>query len=383
MLASVIAGLAEGELEAIRERTRASRAKLRDAARWPGGKPPYGYRAVPRTDGAGWSLEIDPESSRIVRRIVESVLDDVPMNQVATALNAEGVLTPGDYYRGGTTGGRWSTTPIRNMLRSKALRGYAHHKGETIRDDDGLPVRLADPLVNDDEWTLLQAALDKAAARFTNAKRAAASPLSGLVTCAVCGSTLHFDGGVTKGRFYGYYRCPNRDTTQLKAKDLETIVAEEFLDQLADVEVRERVWVPGDDHEAELREAVTAYDELTSAAGRAQSKTAKQRLQRQLDTLDARIAELESAPAREARYEWRATGETYGAVWAAADADQRRELLAKSGIRLSAAITGVEGKRSPTNMGAFQFHLFVPEEITEAIGGGTRMTPTSWWSKGR
>ena len=58
------------------------------------------------------------------------------------------------------------------------------------------------------------------------------------------------------------------------------------------MEVRERVWVPGDDHEAELREAVTAYDELTSAAGRAQSQTAKQRLQRQLDTLDARIADL-------------------------------------------------------------------------------------------
>ena len=52
---------------------------------------------------------------------------------------------------------------------------------------------------------------------------------------------------------------------------------------------------------------------------------------------------------------------------AAADADQRRELLAKSGIRLSAAITGVEGKRSPTNMGAFQFHLFVPEEIASHV----------------
>jgi hypothetical protein len=127
--------------------------------------------------------------------------------------------------------------------------------------------------------------------------------------------------------------------------------------------------VPGDSHEAELREAVTAYDELTSAAGRAQSQTTKQRLQRQLDALDARIAELESAPAREARWEWRATGETYGAVWAAADADGRRELLSRSGIRLSAAITGLEGKRSASNMGAFQFHLLVPEEITRHVEG--------------
>ena len=370
MLASVIAGLAEGELEAIRERSRSSRSKLRESARWPGGKPPYGYRAVRRENGsAGWSLEIDPESSRVVRRIVESILDGTPINQVASALNSEGVLTPADYHRGRSSGGRWSGTPIRNMLRSKALRGFAHYKGETVRDDDGLPVRLAEPLVSDDDWTLLQAALDKTQAGFANAKRAEASPLSGLVTCGVCGSTLHYDRGIAKGKTYAYYRCPNRDTAQLRAEDLETIVAEEFLDQLGTVEVRERVWVPGDSHEAELREAVTAYDELTSAAGRAQSQTAKQRLQRQLDALDARIAGLESAPAREARWEWRATGETYGAVWAAADADGRRELLSRSGIRLSAAITGLEGKRSASNMGAFQFHLLVPEEITRHVEG--------------
>jgi len=55
MLAGVIAGLAEGELESIRERVRGSRAKLRSLARWPGGKPPYGYKAVP-LDGGGWTL---------------------------------------------------------------------------------------------------------------------------------------------------------------------------------------------------------------------------------------------------------------------------------------------------------------------------------------
>ena len=39
MLASVIAGLAEGELEAIQERQRGSRRKLRETARWAGGNP--------------------------------------------------------------------------------------------------------------------------------------------------------------------------------------------------------------------------------------------------------------------------------------------------------------------------------------------------------
>ncbi len=42
LIANVIAFLAEGELESIRERTRASRTNLRELGRWPGGKPPYG-----------------------------------------------------------------------------------------------------------------------------------------------------------------------------------------------------------------------------------------------------------------------------------------------------------------------------------------------------
>jgi site-specific DNA recombinase len=74
MLASVIAGLAEGELEAIRERTRASRDKLRSSARWPGGKPPYGYKAVP-VDGGGWTLVEDQEAAEVIRRVVRGLLD--------------------------------------------------------------------------------------------------------------------------------------------------------------------------------------------------------------------------------------------------------------------------------------------------------------------
>ena len=45
LLTGVIGGLAEGELSAIKERTTASRAKLRELGRWAGGKPAYGYKS--------------------------------------------------------------------------------------------------------------------------------------------------------------------------------------------------------------------------------------------------------------------------------------------------------------------------------------------------
>jgi hypothetical protein len=149
MLASVIAGLAEGELEAIRERQRSSRCKLRETARWAGGKPPFGYTAVKRDDGKGWSLEVDPLAGKVIRRIVDDVLHGKPVTRIARELTDEGYRTPVAYYAVQKAGrptlrwaahekpsGKWATTALRNMLRSKALRGCVQYNGETVRDAD-------------------------------------------------------------------------------------------------------------------------------------------------------------------------------------------------------------------------------------------------------
>jgi site-specific DNA recombinase len=388
MLASVIAGLAEGELEAIRERQRSSKQKLRESARWSGGKPPYGYLGVPRTDGPGWSLVVDPEASTVVRRIVDDALDGKPLTRIARELSDERYLTPADYYASVKAGSptlqvgegdaaslKWGATPIRNMLRSPAIRGFAHHNGLTVRDDDGNPIRLSEPLVTLDEWELIQAALDRVQESRRGIRRAEASPLAGVAVCLVCGLTLQHDRNTSRGHVYRYYRCQNRDTVMIPAETLETLAEESFKAEVGDLQVRERVWVPGDSHEAELREAVTALDELSEAAGRAVSATAKQRLQRQLSALDARIAELESAAAREARWEYRPTGGTYRSVWEASDTDGRRELLLKSGITVAASISGVGGKRSASNPGALRFEIRVPAEVNENLGRRQTRTP--------
>src|SRR4029077_13070407 len=98
LIANVIAFLAEGELEAIRERTISSRRKLRETSRWAGGRPPYGYRAVDSPSG-GKVLEIDPEAYEVVRRIVAEVLDSLPLARIADGLNRDGVLAPAEHYR--------------------------------------------------------------------------------------------------------------------------------------------------------------------------------------------------------------------------------------------------------------------------------------------
>ena len=168
LIANVIGFLAEGELQAIKERQQASRAKLRNLGRWPGGKPPFGYTARKTKDG--WTLDIDPVASEVVARIVNDVIDGKPIARVAAELTSEGVDTPAGsapspWLSCAPETASWQATAIRNMLRSKALRGYAHHKNETVRDDDGRPIQIAEPLVTLDEWDLLQAALDQVQAR--------------------------------------------------------------------------------------------------------------------------------------------------------------------------------------------------------------------------
>src|SRR6478609_9971225 len=65
LVANVIAGVAEGELEAIRERNLGSQKKVRQLGRWHGGSPPYGFSTVKRSDG--WYLAVDAAESRVIR----------------------------------------------------------------------------------------------------------------------------------------------------------------------------------------------------------------------------------------------------------------------------------------------------------------------------
>ncbi|AJD82452.1 serine integrase [Mycobacterium phage Sheen] len=384
LIANVIAFLAEGEREAIRERVTSSKQKLREVGRWGGGKPPFGYMGIPNPDGQGYILVVDPIAKPVVRRIVDDVVDGKPLTRLCAELTEERYLTPAEYYATLKAGAprqqadpgeviaKWRPTAVRNLLRSKALRGHAHHRGQTVRDDQGRPVRLAEPLVDSDEWELLQETLDGIQADFSGRRVEGASPLSGVAVCMTCGRPLHFSRHMVKRPYgdypYQYYRCQDRHGKNVPADVLDELVEENFLLKVGDYPVRERVWVQGDTNWADMKEAVAAYDELVQAAGRAKSATAKERLQRQLDALDTRIAELESAPATEAHWEYRETGSTYRDAWENSDTDQRRELLKKSGITVAVGIDGVEGRRSKHNPGALRFDIRVPAELTQRLG---------------
>jgi hypothetical protein len=340
LIANVIGFLAEGELEAMRGRQRASRRKLRETARWPGGKPPYGYRVV--DTGHGKRLEIDPDAYPVIRRIVDAVLDGQSLAGIAGALNAEGVVSPADHHRvcggGEDTDSPWRTGPLKHLLTSPTIVGHSHLGGVTVRDDQGEPVLMADePLVSSEERELIAAAL--AAAEQSPRTRSASAPLIGVLTCWFCEEPLTTTRQLKKlasgEKLYSYYRCPNNCTPLIPTETAEEHVERLLMDAFGDQQLTEQVWVPGDNNEKALKEAVRAVDELTALAGTMTSRTVKDRLQRQLDALDSRISELETKPTREGGYQQREIGETYRQAWETnEDHDYRRELLKRVGVEV-------------------------------------------------
>lgn len=347
LIANVIGFLAEGELEAMRERQKASRRKLRETARWAGGKPPYGYRVVDTAEGK--KLRIDPLAHKVVRRIVDELLEGRTLAQICNSLNDDGVVSPADYYRvveqgeDADTGSPWRTWAMKQILKSPALVGHAQSGGVTIRDDNGDPILMAqEPLVTLDERELILAEIERT--EMGPRQRGNPLPLVGVLFCWYCETgltTTSFDQKRgEKVSHYSYYRCPNRCGSMIPSETADFEIERLILDAMGDEQITARAWVPGDNNDEALKAAIRGMEDIAGLLGTVSSKTMKDRLQRQLEALDVKIAELESKPGREGHYEYVPTGQTYREAWDKAEtADERREVLKKIGVNVRMGVS--------------------------------------------
>lgn len=419
LVASVIAGVAEGELEALRERTRASQAKLRELGRWGGGKIFYGYRASERADGQpGWELVPDEHASKVLRGIVEKVLAGQSTESIARELNEAGELSPSDYQRHlagkPIKGSKWSNTHLRQQLKSKALLGHMTHNGKTVRDENGMAVLKGRPLLDKDTFDRLQSTLGARSFKVSN-RSANASPLLGVVfcgiklhrqgcdnsphcgpvcDCAVCGKPLHIRQHRRNGKVYRYYQCLGGSDGQIKthaeaniakADELEEECETAFLAVYGHENVKERVYIKAEDHQAELDEALRAAEEITPMLGTATSETMRKLYQNQLEAIDRRVAELEKLPTSSARWEWREKPETYADVWGSADTEERRQLLIRRKVRAEVAVPKGESRYRAS--GHAMVHMFTldmdPDSMPDLmpdlvkVEGGWNLPPTT------
>ncbi|WP_324649867.1 recombinase family protein [Georgenia sp. H159] len=349
---AITAAMGRAERETIRQRAISSHDGLARARRFAGGPPPYGYRSVPHPSGTGRGLEISTDEARVVRSAAHDVLNGASLYSVAQSLNAQGIAP--------RRAERWSVPVVRQMLTGDAVLGRMTRRGRPISGDDGLPLQVWDPILTLDESARLRAMFPRrqspsqapeerkrvAAENRRSTRRRAARLLSGLLSCASCGSTMKIGYGNKRpdgGRVERYEcgsssaSCPKPIT--ITAARIEEHVASVMADAVGhlDVVVEQRV----------ARDAVGLVDVEQALAETARAMTEPgadiASLAQQAATLAERRDQLAAQP-RETLTQHVSTGRNYRETWEAEDVHGRRELLRSLLIDRIAVRPGKRGR---------------------------------------
>ncbi|MCP2626498.1 recombinase family protein [Mycolicibacterium smegmatis] len=353
ILASVFAEI-EGQRFVQRARDRV--AYLRKTARWGYGLPPFGFKVVDNPAGPGKVLAHDASAQRVLHDIAERLLSGSSLTAIAAALNREGVLSPSDWRRvqagKPTTGTQWHVSNLRMILTNPTTqgiktigadrnRGGKRYNGKPVYDDDGNPVRVGPPSFDHETWERIQSEVSERA-QDPRQRRHSTNPLLGVAKCGFCGKNMRQRSQTTPaGVTHRYYVCGNSPKpcpgVSIIADDAEEIVREAFLELHSDRRVRARVWRAGSDHSAELgrTEATIAALREDRALGLFSTPEDQEMYRTQMQTLIAKRDELAKLPVVRAGWVDVDTDETYGQVWPAATAEERRKLLIDAGVKLT------------------------------------------------
>lgn len=357
MMLGLLAGVAQMEAELISERVAGARTTLLSTGRVAGGKVPYGWRNVPRTDGPGKVLNQHPEHVQVVRRMVAEAQRGATMYAIAQGLTDDGVPPPS--WRGGEVK-PWRHGQVERTLRHPLLAGMVpfnpgvggqtrQRGADVLRDASGLPVVHADlAVLTVADWRALVAALDDRDAPQTRprALRSRTSALlSGLMWCA---SEKHDEParmwrGTVAGR-EGYV-C-RADGCHMTVSNFEDALVEDVLARVGDDLRWQRVRRVVTGGEADLPEIERRLDELSALVRAASGPEARARLREQEDALlDLRDAKRAEGGA----VEWVAEqgDRSFREDWDAATTVEERRAVLDDAVERVEVRRGRPGRRAP------------------------------------
>ncbi|WP_052422425.1 recombinase family protein [Nonomuraea candida] len=346
MAAKILAVVAEFEWDSIRGRTLDGQQTAIQQGRWRGGVAPYGYRPVKETRNGvlGWYLEIDPDTSAVLREVVGRViLGEESVSKIVEDLNRRTVLTSADAHRvrqgKEPKGSRWHPASLIQLLRSRALLGeYQTADNGTLRDENtSLPLVKAEPLISRAEWTELQEALDRMSRKKLQTRQGT-SMLHDVAFCAVCQRKMHhFQSGPRP-----YYRCSSYnnakgrcDNSMASAPVLETHLWNVLLSAFGDQPRMEREVVPGEDYSEEL---AILDEEIANLAGNLAKvkpgSIAAQMTLKRLEERESRREEIASLPSRESQVVYLPTGETLREAYLSWSDSERGKFLRDHEVKI-------------------------------------------------
>ncbi|WP_317874585.1 recombinase family protein [Streptomyces sp. SR27] len=350
------------ELERIKKRIQDSHDRRRFTNRWPGGIPPFGYRILKRYENGREAayIELDEEMVIWLHRMREWVIANESHANIATKLNDSDVLTARDrarIARGKPTKSKsplrkdletsrehWSNGSIKALLTNPALLGYKKYRGEVLRNENGDPMLIADPVFTTEEWETLQTAVQ---ARLVSTARRVnmTSPMYGAAICGGCGSNANHK--ISRGQKnrsgapeYRYYVCGNWPNSRrckgisCRAEVVEEMVEVLFLQHFGHERVTKRVWVTGSDTSRELEQVEAKIRRLKRQDEEGDWEDHRAEYRQRMDRLKIRKKELGAQPV--VRSGWIAVdqGMTYLELWESLDLEGRRKQLMESSFRM-------------------------------------------------
>jgi DNA invertase Pin-like site-specific DNA recombinase len=227
--------------------------KLKGNAGEPLSQPPYGYTKDPENPKR-WV--IDEEAAEVVRKIFNLTLDGYGVEQVATILDKQGILTPRSYWqkkgvgRGGVKTGKpetyWGKSTIGKVLSLQEYCGdvinfksYSKsykNKTRIVNSVEDMAVfrDVHEPIIDRATYERIKEMRERKIRR-KRANSGEKSMFSGLLVCADCGGRLGFHFN-QKNPSIKYFNCTNNNlgrktcgkTHYIRVDFLETVVFKEI-----------------------------------------------------------------------------------------------------------------------------------------------------------
>ena len=336
MFGNILVMFAQFERQRMAERRREAKAKLDARGRWNGGKVPFGYK--PYDAGNGWHLIPDTEGNLpILRDIVARIIAGESANAICRDLNARKIPTS-------TGKSLWRSHALTDMLRSPVLKGMIVSNGQIVRDADYVAVRR-EPLITDEEWDKLQAALN-AGSQAKSGRRTDAAPMLRIAFCGECDSPMYIqkkrakdrkDRYVCGGRHMGVTNCKTKSVT---AADLETRAHQMFLARVGHLGNIEAVIQPAEDHSAELASVEEAMTQLENAF--VASGMSAERYATTMARLEARHAALSATESRKEGKRWVQVGPSVSQHFQTLTEPQKRAYLLEHQVRIIVTDDGLD-----------------------------------------
>jgi DNA invertase Pin-like site-specific DNA recombinase len=281
--------------------------KARGIAGEPLGLPPYGYEYNPQTKKR-WV--VDREAAKVVKRIFSLSMDGYGVQQIATILTNDQILTPTNYWatkgigRGGIKQAKspycWSEGTIRNILDKQEYCGdvvnfktysqsYKSKKRKfTPKEDRVVFEDIHEAIIKRDVFNQVQVK------RKTNRKKPTKSNtsiFSGLVKCSTCGANLHFHFQQLNHDIT-FFSCHNYNYG-LRTCDATHYVRADFLEQVVLKELRRIIKFAQIDNEAfaQLLMDTVAQESAMDSAQRSGRLAELQKRDKELDRLIRKIYE--------------------------------------------------------------------------------------------